>query len=84
MNVDRPARPFVGTFIDWFAAMADLHNIIVIAPHADLDAIDFKFNTGGGALHGYVHAAGISVAAMWENECWDFLLDQDLAIARLG
>lgn len=65
MNVDRPARKFAGAFIDGFAAMADLHNIMVIASHADLDAVDFKFNIGGGAFRGYAHDAGISVAAMW-------------------
>ncbi|MEQ6335701.1 hypothetical protein [Sphingobium sp. MK2] len=74
MNVDRPARPFTGAFIDWFAAMADLHTIMVIAPHADLDAVDFKFNIGGGALQGCSHPCGISIAAMTDGECWDCLM----------
>ncbi|MEG8223618.1 hypothetical protein OSJ57_23900 [Sphingomonas sp. HH69] len=49
-NVDRPARPFAGAFIDWFAANADPHDTMVIAPHADLDAIAFKFSIGGALM----------------------------------
>jgi hypothetical protein len=75
--------PFTRAFAAWFATAADLHIVMVIEPCVDRDAVDIKFLTGGGALQGYAHAAGISISALWEGECWDFLHDRDV-VAEFG
>ena len=76
-------RPFTRAFAAWFATAADLHDIMVIEPCADRDAVDIKFRIGGDALQGYAHAAGISISALWKGECWDFLFDRDV-VAEVG
>lgn len=71
-------RPFVRAFTEWFAAAVDLHDIMAFEPCEDRDAVEVNFLTGGGALHGYAHKGGISIAAVWDGECWDFLFDEDV------
>ncbi len=76
-------RPFTRAFAAWFAMATDLHSVMVFEPCVDRDAVEIKFLTGGGALQGYAHAAGISISALWKDECWDFLFDRDV-VAELG
>lgn len=71
-------RPFSAAFGIWFAASVDLHNIMMVEPCTDRDAVTINFKIGGGALQGYAHPCGISVSALKDHECWDFLFDEDL------
>lgn len=71
-------RPLVRAFTEWFAVAVDLHDIMAFAPCEDRDAVEIGFLIGGSALHGYTHTAGISIAAMMGDECWDFLFDEDV------
>jgi len=72
-------EPFFNGFGRWFAT-TKLNDIISFAPSPDSDAVEINFLIGGGAIQGYAHPAGISVSAMREGECWDFLFDRDVAI----
>lgn len=71
-------RPYTEAFNAWFASAVDLHDIMAFERCEDRDAMEINFLTGGGALHGYAHNGGISIAAVWDGECWDFLFDEDV------
>lgn len=74
--------PFVVALGAWYAAATDLHDIMVIEPSADRDAIEISFLFGGEAIQGYAHPCGISIAAMKGGECWDFLFDEDVVTGK--
>ena len=74
-------RLFTETFASWFAA-AGLHDIMAVEPCVGRDAVEITFLIGGGALRGYAHPVGISIAAIKDHECWDFLFDEDLVVER--
>ena len=76
-------RPFTEAFNAWFASAVDLHYIITVEASAECDAVDVSFLIGDGALQGCAHRAGISIAAMRDGECWDFLFDEDV-VAETG
>ncbi|MFC3442163.1 hypothetical protein ACFOKF_13380 [Sphingobium rhizovicinum] len=78
-----PEQSFANAFTSWLDAVADVRDIMVVEPCADRDAVDIKFVIGDGALHGYAHSAGISISALWDGECWDFLFDRDV-VAECG
>lgn len=61
-------RPFIESFTSWFSPAVDLHEIVAYKPCKDRDAVEINFLTGGGALHGYAHKGGISVAAMHDDD----------------
>lgn len=77
-----PKRSFADAFSHWFSTAADLHGVILVEPCTDHDAVDIKFWIGDATLHGYADAAGISVSASLEGECWDFLFERDLLAAQ--
>lgn len=70
-------RPFVRAFTEWFATV-DLGDIMTFEPAKSRDAVEISFLVGGSALHGYAHAAGMSVSASWSGEVYDRLWDDDL------
>ena len=74
-------RPFTDAFSEWLAAATDLHDIMAFECK-NRDAVEIIFLTGGDSLHGYAHPFGISIAAIKDGECWDFLFDEDLVVER--
>lgn len=74
-------RPFVRAFTEWFARSTDLHDILVVEPHSEQDAIEISFQVGVGALRGYAHSIGVTVSAMRDEECYDFIFDQETVVA---
>lgn len=72
-------RPLTEAFTTWFA-VADLHEIMQFEPCEDRDAVEINFLIGRGALRGYGHPTGMSIAAMLDDECWDFLFDEDVVL----
>lgn len=71
-------RPFTEAFNAWFASAVDLHDIMQFEPFEDRDAMEISFLIGRGALLGYGHPTGISIAVMLDDECWDFLFDEEV------
>lgn len=82
MTLTQQERPFTDAFGAWFAAAADLHDIMAFEPCKHRDAVEINFFPGSDALHGYAHPAGINVSAIKDGECWDFLFDEDLVAKR--
>lgn len=76
--------PFATAFGAWFAVAVDLHDTMAFATGEDRDSIEINFLVGDGALRGYAHKEGISVAAMLDGECWDFMFDEDLVAVNDG
>lgn len=71
-------HPFSATFDAWFATAFDLHDIMSLQPSSDHDAVEIVFSMGDGALRGYGHPNGISIAAMRDQQVWDYLYDLDV------
>lgn len=82
MAVTQQQQPFTEAFNAWFASVADLHDVMTFERSANGDAVEIWFLIGGGALHGHAHPVGISIAAIKDGECWDFLFDEDLTATR--
>lgn len=71
-------RPFTRAFSGWFAVTVDIHDMMAFEICEHRDAVEISFLVGGGTLHGYAYAAGISISASWMNEVYDRLWDDDL------
>lgn len=71
-------RPFSDAFREWFTNAVDLHDIMSLRPASDHDAVEIVFSIGAGALQGYGHRNGISVAALRDQQVWDYLYDLDI------
>lgn len=71
-------RPFTEAFNAWFASSTDLHDIMMFLPSSERDAVEISFLSGQDALQGYGHPSGVSIAAIKDDECWDYLFDEDL------
>lgn len=70
-------QPFILAFLEWMAN-ANINDILRANPHPDRDAVEIEFPRTHGILKGYADGRGISIAAIKDDECWDFVLMEDL------
>lgn len=73
--------PFIHAFLGSHSA-AGLGDVVIAHARTDRDAVDLEFPQTFGALEGHADAKGLSVAAIMDGECWDFVYDDDLLTQR--
>lgn len=77
-------RQYQRDFIDWLSVNGDQFIVRPLKPKATVRAVSLRFQRMSSALHIKIRPNSIVVYVSWNEECFDFLLDLDMAPVRKG